>query len=323
MDCSDYTGELRRTINMKRGIAAVLVFLTSYIVVISCGDASNDTAEVNSGTKGRINISVDETFKPVIEEQIKVFESSWPEAQIVASYKSEADCFRDLQNDSTTMVIVTRGLNRQETKFFKNKLNYDPRYDLLAFDAIAVIVNKSSNDSVFTIDQLSSYLKGSGGKKQIVVDGNNATSTVRYLMDSLLRGTEFGKDVVAAESSDAVIDFVAKNVNAIGMVGISWVFGRENSDQKESLNKIKTALVECKKCVSDSFFRPSQATITAGQYPLFRKLFFILKENYSGVGSNFTGFMEYERGQLIFRRAQLVPAKMVFNSRLTDISEEE
>jgi phosphate transport system substrate-binding protein len=308
---------------MKQGIAAVVAVLTWCLVVISCGDASNDNAEAVSNTKGRINISVDETFKPVIEEQIKVFESSWPEADIVASYKSEADCFRDLQNDSTRMVIVTRGLNRQETKFFKSRLNYDPQYDLLAFDAIAVIVNKSSNDSVFTIEQLSSYLKASDGKKQIVLDGKNATSTVRFLMDSLLRGGEFGKNVVAAESSEAVIDFVAKNAEAVGMVGISWVFGRENSDQKESLAKIKTALVECKRCVSDSFFRPSQATIAAGQYPLYRKLFFILKENFSGVGSNFMGFMTYERGQLIFRRAQLVPAKMGFNSRLTNISEEE
>ncbi len=292
-------------------------------MVISCGDASDKSTEVQSETKGTINISVDETFKPVIEEQIKVFESSWPEAQIVASYKSEADCFRDLQNDSTRMIIVTRGLTKEETKFFKNKLDYDPRYVLLAFDAIAVIVNKSSNDSVFTIEQLSSYLKSSDGKRQIVLDGKNATSTVRYLMDSLLRGTEFGKNVVAAENSEAVIDFVAKNKSAIGMVGISWVFGRENSNQKESLDKIKTALVECKRCVSDSFFRPSQATVSTGQYPLFRKLFFILKENYSGIGTNFTGFMKYERGQLIFRRAQLVPAKMGFNNRLTDISEEE
>ena len=306
---------------MKQGIAAVVGFLTWCFLVISCGDASKNNEK--TGFKGRINISVDETFKPVIEEQIKVYESSWPESDIVASYKSEADCFRDLQHDSTTMVIVTRSPNETERKFFKNKLNYNLQYDLLAFDAIAVIVNKSSNDSVFTIEQLSSYLKGSDGRKQIVLDGKNATSTIRYLMDSLLQGKEFGKNVAAAESSEAVIDFVANNANAIGMVGISWVFGREHSNQKDNLSRIKTAMVECKRCKSDSFFRPSQATISVGHYPLYRKLVYILKENVIGVGSNFMGFMKYERGQLIFRRAQLVPAKMGFSSRLTNISEEE
>lgn len=308
---------------MKRSAAAILVFLTCCFVGIACGDASDKTEERNNGTQGRINISVDETFKPVIEEQIKVFESSYPEADIVPSYKSEADCFRDLQHDSTRMVIVARGLNKEETKFFRNKLSFDPRYELLAFDAVAVIVNKSANDTVFTIEQLSSYLSGARSDKQVVLDGSNATSTVRYLMDSVLRGKAFGRNVVAAESSEGVIEFVAKNTGAIGMVGISWVFGRENTPQAESLGKVKTALIECRRCEEGTFARPSQATISAGQYPLYRGLFYILKENTSGVGTNFTGFMKYERGQLIFKRAQLVPARMGFNNRLTNISEEE
>lgn len=308
---------------MYKAVAAITAFLTCCFVGISCGDASKKKDENINGTKGRINISVDETFKPVIEEQIKVFESSYTEADIVPSYKSEADCFRDLQNDSTRMVIVARGLNKEETKFFKNRLGYDPKYDVLAFDAIAVIVNKSANDSVFTLEQLSSYLSGRNSDRQVVLDGKNATSTVRYLMDSLLRGSSFGANVMAAESSEGVIDFVARNEKAIGMVGISWIFGRENTAQARSLAKIKTALVECRKCEAGTFARPSQATITAGQYPLFRGLYFILKENATGVGGNFMGFMKYERGQLIFRRAQLVPAKMGFNSRLTNISEEE
>src|SRR5579863_9487553 len=63
-------------------------------------------------TDGTINISVDESFKPVIDSQIKVFESSFPNAKIIVHYKSEADCFRDLAKDSTRMIIVTRGLNK-------------------------------------------------------------------------------------------------------------------------------------------------------------------------------------------------------------------
>ncbi|HEX6915008.1 MAG TPA: substrate-binding domain-containing protein [Chitinophagaceae bacterium] len=289
---------------------------------ISCDDASTNERH-RKDLNGRINISVDETFKPVIEEQIKVFESSWPETDIVPHYKSEADCFRDLQSDSTRMVIVARGLNEVERKFFNNRLHYVPSYELLAFDAIAVVVNKSANDSVFTLDQLSSYLKASDRKRQVVVDNKNAGSTVRYLMDSLLKGTEFGSNVTAAESSEAVIDYVAGNKDAIGIVGISWIMGRENSSQKESLSRVKTALLECRSCEPGTFARPSQATISTGQYPLYRGLYYILKENATGPGGNFAGFMKYERGQLIFRRAQLVPARMQFNNRLTDISEEE
>src|SRR5690349_6545896 len=134
-------------------LAAVVLFLTASFVVISCNDASDNKKE-KTGVHGRINISVDETFKPVIEEQIKVFESSWPDADIVATYKSEADCLRDMQSDSTAMVIIARPLTDAEGKFFKKRLGHGVPSELIAFDAVAFIVNKSSNDSVFTIEQL-------------------------------------------------------------------------------------------------------------------------------------------------------------------------
>jgi len=63
-------------------------------------------------TSGTVHISVDESFRPVIDEQVKVFESSYPDAKIIVHYKPEADCLRDIIRDSLTrMVIVTRGLS--------------------------------------------------------------------------------------------------------------------------------------------------------------------------------------------------------------------
>ncbi len=52
---------------------------------------------------------------------------------------------------------------------------------------------------------------------------------------------------------------------------------------------------------------------------MVRGLYYILKENFSGVGNNFVNFLEYERGQLIFKRAYLVPARMNFDVRNVDM----
>jgi phosphate transport system substrate-binding protein len=307
---------------MGRNVAAIMVFLTVYFVTAaSCNDGSRKKEE--SKLSGNINISVDETFKPVIEEQIKVFESSFPGAHINASYKSEADCFRDLQGDSTKMILVARGLNSDESKFFNNKLGYDPRFEVLAYDAVAVVVNKSSNDTVFTMKQLSSYLKGEASDRQIVLDGRNATSTVRYLLDSLVRGKAFGKNVTAAESSEGVLDFVANNTSGIGMVGVSWIGDEQNPKQQEYLKKIKLAFVECKWCGGDAFYKPTQASVSEGKYSLYRSLYYILKDNAPGLAGEFMAFMRYERGQLIFKRAKLVPAQMTFKKRTTEIVESE
>ena len=143
----------------------------------------------------------------VIEEQLKVHHSSFPNTTIQVSYKSEAACFRDLQSDSTRMIIVAKGLNDTEATFFENKLSFKPQYGILAYDAVVVIVNKESKDSVFTIAQLKDILNGKN-KKMAVMDGKNATSTVRYLQDSVLRGLPLGSNVVAAEGSEKVIEVV-------------------------------------------------------------------------------------------------------------------
>ena len=58
-------------------ILAVLLF---FAACKGKGGASSDDRDTPN--KGTIRISVDESFKPVMEEQIKVFHSSFPETKI-------------------------------------------------------------------------------------------------------------------------------------------------------------------------------------------------------------------------------------------------
>ena len=245
-----------------------------------------------------------------------------PKAKIIAEFKPEAECFRDLQNDSTRMIIVSRGLTDEESKIYQANLDFKPLYAELAYDAIAVVVHNTNPDSVFSVEDLKEMLAGTSSKKyNVVVDGKSATSTVRYLIDSVLRGVPFGANVTAAKNSDDVINFIADNPNSIGFVGISWIGNPQEEKQRAYLKKVKMALIECKKCDKDTYAKPSQQTIMFRQYPLVRGLHYILKENVSGLGSGFLNFLSLERGQLIFRRAYLVPAKMQFYRRSTIIKE--
>jgi phosphate transport system substrate-binding protein len=295
------------------------------LMFFGCSDTSSSKdVSTETTSNGTIRISVDESFQPVMMEQIKVFEASFPKAKIIADYKSEADCFRDLQNDSTRMIIVSRGLTDEETKSYKNKLEYKPLYAELAYDAIAVVIHNTNPDSVFSVDDLKGMLAGTSSKKyNVVVDGKSATSTVRYLIDSILRGTSLGQNVTAAKNSDDVVNHVANNPNSIGFVGTSWIANPQEEKQRDYLTKVKMALIECKSCDKDTYAKPSQQTIMFHQYPLVRGLHYVLKENMSGLGSGFVNFMSHERGQLIFRRAYLVPAKMQFYRRSTKIKDRD
>jgi len=86
------------------------------------------------------------------------------------------------------------------------------------------------------------------------------------------------------------------------------------------LKKVKIAAVECTQCEGNPFVKPYQANIMLKRYPLVRGLYYILKENYDGLGGGFANFLNYEKGQLIFRRAYLWPAKMNFNIRSATIN---
>jgi phosphate transport system substrate-binding protein len=292
------------------------------MALVSCDHPTNkQTDTIRSGT---INISVDESFKPIIDAEIAAYEDSYPDAHIIVHYKPEAACLKDILYDTATrMVIVTRGLTDKEGQFFDNSLSYVPHWDKIATDAIAVIVNATSTDTVFTFDQLKKILTGRSAKKQSVIfDGLSSTSTVRFAIDSILKGEKFDTSAVkAVKNSQGVLNYVAANAGAIGFVGISWIGNPEDSAQVAMLKKVKMAYVRCDECSDSPYVKPSQLEIETMRYPLVRGLYYILKENYSGLGSGFTDFLQYERGQLIFRRAYLGPSKIGFQIRNVKINE--
>jgi phosphate transport system substrate-binding protein len=308
-----------------QGVSQLIrIFQALFLVLLGFLQGCNNTARPDNRdttTTGTIHISVDETFRPVIDSQIKVFESQYPQANIEVHYKPEAECLRDLNKDSIRMVIVTRGLSKKEEQILRDTLEFKPMYGPMAFDAIAVITNNQSKDTLFTMEDIRSMVKGTSGYKyKVLLDGTTATSTVRYVVDSLLRGAPLSPNIVAAKSSEAVIDYISNNTDAIGLIGVSWTGNKDDPQQTTFLQKVKIAELECVGC-NGTYVKPYQANIAMGRYPMIRPLYYILKENYEGLGSGFKNFLIYERGQLIFKRAYLLPARMRFEVRDMQISE--
>ena len=108
--------------------------------------------------------------------------------------------------------------------------------------------------------------------------------------------------------------------NAIGMIGISWIGNPEDTAQLNLLKKVKIAYVQCKACKDSPYVKPVQASILSKRYPLVRGLYYVVKENYQGLGTGFVSFLKNEKGQLIFRRAYLSPV-MDFGIRSVKINQ--
>ena len=313
---------------MKRTFESfwVRLSLASLILFAAC-DRSGKKPRYIAGddtlTSGTIHVSADESFQPVIDSQVKVFLSQNPEANIIVHYKPEAECLKDLADDSTRLVIVTRGLSEDEVLYYQDTLQFRPQFGSVAFDAIAVIVNNASKDSLFSVSEIRGMLGGTVPTRyRQVMDGLTATSTVRFLLDSVLRGQPFAKNVVAARTSEGVIDYVASNPDAIGYIGVSWIGNKEDSSQLSFMRKVRIAALQCGNCETETYVRPYQANIALKRYPLRRGLHYILKENYPGLGKGFVNFLKHEKGQLIFKRAYLVPEWKSLEVRRVNLKEQ-
>ncbi len=292
-------------------------------LAVSCKEDAEKYKPTDTPKSGSIDISVDESFEPIMREQIAMYESSYPGTKINAHFKTEADCLKDFFNDSANrLVIVTRGLLDKEERYMMQSIGFNPGWQEIATDAIAIVVHKKSTDTIFSLERLQQQLTGKIKRDEVMVfDGLNKTSTVRFIEDSILKGKVFDTSVVrAVKNSDEVLDYVASHENAVGFVGINRIGNPEDPKQVQMLNKVKIALVQCDLCEGKPFILPSQQTILNRRYPLVRGLYYIIKENYTGLGTGFISFLKFERGQLIFRRAYLGPI-MNFNVRNVKINE--
>ncbi len=312
--------------SLKINLFIIFSFATSFLLS-GCGNDENKPSQFNdSPTEGTIHVSADESFKPIIDSQIQVYESQHPKAHIIADYKSEADCFRDILNDSTRMILVTRNPTQKEFEFVEQKYKYRMRNGNLAWDAIGVVINKQSKDSLFSMTELKAILAGTDSRGyKAVLDGLSGTSNVRYVLDSILKGTPLGKNVEAARSSQGVIDYVGNDPKAIGFVGVTWIGVKEDAEQLSfttDTSKTKLAALQCDSCDGQPYVLPYLANIGRYRYPLIRPLVYVLRENGQGLGSGFLNFLTGEKGQLIFKRAYLLPSKLRFEVRDMSISEQ-
>jgi phosphate transport system substrate-binding protein len=284
--------------------AMILCGLLYMIFLSSC----QDDGPVDNQTAGHIKISVDETYKPVMEEQLKVFLARYPNAHIIAEYKPEAACIKDYFADSTRVIFVTRELSKEETDYGLSK-QIVSKSMAMARDAIVFVTSKNAAKKEFTLQELRSILTGDNNSDYQIVFDNKNSSTVRYITDSLIPGKKLSANVFATNKSEDVIDYVAKNDNAIGVIGVSWVADHKDSTTESFLQQVNIAGIWPDNDSVNAFVKPYQAYIGLKEYPCTRNFYFISKETWQGLGSGFVNYLCRD-GQLVFRTAKMFPLRV-------------
>lgn len=307
----------------------IFPFLLLFLLV-GCKNKSKDASE-DTMTSGVIKIAVDESFQPIMQEEIDVFEGLTPMAGIVPVYCSEVDAINYLLKDSVRLAITTRPLSAEEITSFESRKFY-PRNIKIATDAIALIVNKQNPDSLISVSQLEKILTGEVtdwkqlyptsklGNLQLVFDNPNS-STVRYAIDSLCKGKPLYSELKAQKTNSEVINYIARTPNAIGVIGVNWLGNKADSTNLSFTDQIKVMAVSREKLATpENSYKPFQAYIALEDYPLTRSVYVLLNDPRGALPSGFTAFLTGDRGQRIILKSGLVPATQPV--RLVDVKDE-
>ncbi|RVU01835.1 phosphate ABC transporter substrate-binding protein [Mucilaginibacter limnophilus] len=285
---------------------AIAVF--AVLTVLGCGENKpKSLVPVEGFASGNITIVADESFKPVIEQEERIFENAFPDATLNIKYGTENDVLRSFLNDSTRVAILPRQLTADEAKVL-NSRKLPPIYSMFARDAVALIVNKASADTLITVAEIKKMLNGDTKTGQSIVFDNPNSSLVRYLR-LLSGGIELKqKNIYALKSNKEVIRYVSEHTGAIGIVGFSWLIDPDD-DYAKYVDNVQTVSVrnESSKTYPREYFKPSQNTLVLNQYPLSRELYLVNSTGKVGLGSGFAAFLTGERGQRIILKSGLLP----------------
>ncbi len=271
-----------------------------------CNQKSKSESNKETILKGALDVTVDETVKPIVDDQVAVFEGTYYSAKITVIPKSEAELINDLLNQKAKVVVTARDLTTEEiARFEKSKIK--PRVTPFAKDAIAFISNKSNNDTLIALKTVIDVIQGKKdtGIKGLVFDNPNS-STVRYMKELAKIKDLPTENVFSFKTNNEVIKFVSENNGMIGVVGVNWL-SQPSPNMVDVVKKINVLSV--KGLNDNKYYSPTQNDLAEVKYPLARDLFIINCQGYNGLGMGFGSFIAGDIGQRIVLKSGLLPVR--------------
>ncbi len=301
-----------------RKVGLICIIVSVAIASISCNKKIKVT-RTDTVTSGYAEIAADDCYSPIINEEIDVFEALNNDASIVPLYSGEVEAINLLLKDSVRLVIAARDLTEAEKQgLIATQLQ--PRSQKIAIDGIALIINKENTDSLISVSSLKKIMTGeidswkqinpqSKYDKMTVVFDNPNSSTVRFIKDSINRGEPLADILKAQDNNKAVLDYVSRNPNSMGVIGVNWISNPNDTTNLSFTDKVRVMAVSKSDTPTvNNSFQPFAAYLAIGEYPLRRDVYVILSDLRGTLPAGFVNFLGGDKGQRIILKAGLVPA---------------
>ena len=302
-------------------------------LLANCADKPKN-GRTDTYSSGAITFASDESFSPIIDEEIQVFESIYRDAKLTPIYTNELDAINMLMNDSLQLVIASRNFTKKELENLKAR-SYLPVAIPLAYDGLSLIINRENKDSCISVNNIKRVLSGDAKKWSDIVLGssrgdilvvfdNSKSSTVHFCVDSILGGKPINSpNIVAANTSKEVIDYVEKTPNSIGIIGSNWLNDKRdttNTTFKKNITVMSVSKFD--KATAMNSWKPYQAYLLDGRYPLVRTIYALLNDPINGLPWGFAHFIEQPKGQLIIFKSGLLPVRGDITIRSVNVGDD-
>ncbi|MFT3751653.1 MAG: PstS family phosphate ABC transporter substrate-binding protein [Paludibacter sp.] len=175
---------------------------------------------------------------------------------------------------------------------------------VIAFDALAVIVNPSNPVSKLTRAQLEGIFTGKitnwkqvGGADLKIIPYSRETSsgTYEFFKEHILLNKNYVKSILSMPATGAIVQSVSQTKGAIGYVGLAYL---------ERDVKALSVSFDGK-----TYVAPSMATAKNKTYPVIRPLFFYYDKKLEAKNAPFVNFVLSAEGQGIVEKIGYVPLK--------------
>lgn len=292
---------------MKNNIIVILSGIVLLCAFQACKRTPSGKVFTDTHDSGEALFVSDESFAPILDQELYIFKNDKPKAKPSIVYRSENDAVKFLLADSARFCFLARRLNAAEISTLKSH-SLPAVVTKFAIDAIVIIVNEASADTATSVNEIKQMLAGQAKTDRSIVFDNPSSSLVRYLKDFSGGSDLKQKNIYALKSNKEVIDYVSKHPEAIGITSYSWI-NDPDADYADAAKKVRVLAIkdENSKTAPTEYFRPSQTTLYLKQYPLLRYLYIVNCTGRDGLGNGFEHFIEGDKGQRIVLRSGLLP----------------
>lgn len=217
-----------------------------------------------------------------------------------------------LINKNADIALSSREMKKSEVELAIEKGVY-PNEIQVASDGVAIVTSYENPINKMTIEQLSGIFTGKtadwkelgwGGKKIVALSRDRNSGTHVYFLENVVKlgdkknKNEFGSGVLMLPSTQAIVEEVISNPEAIGYIGLGYITP-------------KTKVLAIAKDKNGPFVIPDEITAANGTYPISRPLYFYTNGKPQGVIKEFVKYVATKEGQEIVKDMGFVPLKVM------------